>query len=173
MCVPSCSFSSKIPKKEDECYVFVDQGVIPPGIFDETTEVSLLRLGRPKCIESYQYKEYRGTLTQFPALWQEVCYKVHTIYGLNMENFRQVCDCNCLNENQITLEYCSQDLHYLYSRKCKNPEVPYCKLCSCCGYNFDNMDCTYEKCPNCNDNTYIIHLNNQTGEESMLGPLDI
>lgn len=163
MCVPACSFSSSIPRKENECYVDIEKGVVPVGIFDNETDITLLRLGRPKCVESYQLMGKRGTLIQYSDLWEEVCNKVHTVYGLDMQNFNHVCDCNCLEKNDLNLEYCSQDLYYLSNKKCQDSTAETCKVCSCCGYNFENISCDFEECPVCHDNLYIVFISRDGG----------
>lgn len=158
ICVPSCSFSSKKPKTTTECFIEIDKGVIPKDLFDKETDITLLRIGKPKCVEAYFYDDYVGSLSANPKFWEEICQKVGDFYGLDLSTFSDVCDCKCLEEENIELNYCSQDMYYLTNYKCKDPINGCCKLCSCCGHQFDNVISEFEVCYECNDNSFVIFI---------------
>lgn len=139
ICVPACSFSSSFPKVPNEDYIYVERDTIPPGLFDISKDITLLRIGRLLCIEKYQYIEYCGSLKNIQSLWYEIYLKLNAKYGVLLDNFEDVCDCKCLEENALELEYCSQDIYYLLHNKCKDQKTGCIKLCGCCGYNFTNL----------------------------------
>lgn len=159
ICIPACSFSSKFPKCDDETYIEIDTDLIPPNLFNEQKENTILRVGKPKCVERYQFKEYKTNLKSYPEFWKELCEKVNGAFPEDLGDFDSVCDCQCLVDNEIEAGYCEQDECFLVEEICKEETQPK-KLCSCCGFKFPQFDHKFTICPNCNDNVYIIIIDN-------------
>lgn len=95
---------------------------------------------------------------------------MHSELGLTITEFEEVCDCDCLEEHDISPQYCSQDQYYLLREKCKDSGVDECKLCSCCGHNFEEVAYEYTKCPVCKDNVYVLFINNKSGDRCTIYP---
>jgi len=155
ICIPACSFSSKIPKNQNEVFIELDPTIVPLDLFNEQKGSTILRIGKPKCIEKYQFIEYRTNLKQYPEFWANICNKVFEYFPEDLGILNTVCDCNCLEDNEIEAGYCEQDEKFIIDRFClKKGEQQ--KLCSCCGYRFEEFNYDFKICPKCNDNVYII-----------------
>jgi len=155
ICIPACSFSSKFPKSDNEIYIEIDPNLIPIELFNDRKENTILRIGKPKCVEKYQFREYKTNLKAFPHLWKEICEKVFKSFPEDLGILNSVCDCDCLVNNKIDAGYCEQDIPYLYDQN-SNKICEKIKLCSCCRYKFDTFNYYFEDCPKCKDNTHII-----------------
>lgn len=159
ICIPACSFSSSFPLKEDEQYIDIAKYSIPPTLFNQQKENTILRIAKPKCIEKYQYRGFTLNLKSFPEFWVEICSKVHSFYTGELQILNNTCDCECFKESEIESGFCDQDIDFLQDKYCKCEPSMTCKICSCCGYLFDNLEQSFEICPKCHDNLYVEILN--------------
>jgi len=155
ICIPACSLSSKFPKCDGEIYIEINTDLIPPNLFNESKDQTLLRIGRPKCVERYQFKEYRTNLKAYPEFWKEICEKVQVAFPEDLGGFDAVCDCQCLVDNDIDVGYCEQEETYLISKHCEMPHESK-KICSACGFEFNNLHHEFELCQVCCNNNHVI-----------------
>jgi len=162
ICIPACSFSSKIPGGQDKHFLDITSFSIPPDLFDEVKENTILRISEPKCIEKYQYRGYKKNLKEYPEFWKAICQIIHEFYSGNLKALKETCDCECFVNNEIIPGYCNQDDAYLQEVICQSDETVTCKICPCCTFQFDNIEHSYELCPRCEGN-YVVELINGAG----------
>lgn len=172
ICIPACSFSSKFPKCENETYIEINTDLVPADLFNEKKENTILRVGKPKCVERYQFKEYKTNLKAYPEFWKELCQKVNEAFPDDLGDFDSVCDCECLVDNEIEAGYCEQDECYIIDEYCP-PESEPKKLCACCCYEFENFNFDFELCPVCCQNSHVIIVDNQGCQSFIHNPNEI
>ncbi len=154
LCVPACSFSSKVPQGDNRPCLDLSDYALPEDFFDSQKPVTVLRFAEPQCLKAFEVKEYKGNLINYGSLWEDLCALMNQEYPDHMDKMQEVCSCNCLQENDIHLGYCDQD-HSTYDNDSN-------AVCSCCGHTIVDTDC-FTQCPIC-CNTCFVTIVSSTGE---------
>lgn len=164
VCVPACSFSSTYPKGQNQYCIDLNDHNVPKGFFGEKKEKSILRISEPKCLNKFEYEGHINDINSYPGLLNDICNKVDTFFGGKLQEYETICDCECLKNNNVEIEYCEQDHQYLSELNSEALNSTIALVCSCCGNILESEECKFINCSSCNDNIFVIWRNNATDQ---------
>ena len=145
-CVPACSFSSKVPKGDKSPCLDLSNYSIPDDFFDSIKPVTVLRFSEPQCLKAFEVKEFRGNLGDYDNLWGDICNLMNREFPHHVSLMQQVCDCDCLEEQNIQVGYCHQDEQvFSFDNNA---------ICSCCGSAMGDT-AVYVECSECRNNEFV------------------
>jgi len=152
-CLPACSFSSKPPSDPNIICVDLSTYSIPSDFFKNAKKTSFLRIGEPRCLKAFEIKEHLGNLQDYDNLWENICELIEQKYKDNKYLVERICECDCLESQNISVSYCNED-----DAICHLKNIV---ICSCCRSEISKSAESFINCPYCNDNLFIIILDDE------------